>query len=56
MVKVKAGGLKGPESMGEVGHRFHTLLIFPQAYAKYRVCVCVCVWVCVVGEWVQNTR
>ena len=45
MVKVKAGGLKGPESMGEVGHRFHTLLIFPQAYAKYRVCVCVCVCV-----------
>ena len=51
-----AGGFKGPESVGEVDHRFHTLLIFLQAYAKYSVCVCVCVCVCVVGEWMQNTR
>ena len=38
-----AGSLKGPGSVGELGHQFHTHLIFLQAYAKYSVCVCVCV-------------
>ena len=40
-----AGSLKGPGSVGELGHQFHTHLIFLQAYAKYSVCVCVCVCV-----------